>query len=246
VAATLTTILVKMRQNIIDLPSDTEDRLVGWVNEAQIELESYHRWLGTEAIFFGKTDETPTLINSGTDLKDKPSDWLHADGDAYWRDGASGANHFVEWAPSLQDARKDYTSDISTSTGGSPKTLQELQGSVRVYPTPDANNPLGTHSSAGEYHLIIPYRQRAVTLAVGSEETIFFTVDLDLALHLEDYASGQAMIFNRDFDNANAYLLKAQGHALRAKRMDKRRRFQSYKHTPRRDVYASRNQRRAV
>jgi hypothetical protein len=241
--ANLTTILAKIRQNVIDLPSDTEDRLESWVNEAQIVAEAYHLWLGTWSIFFGKTDGTSRLINS-EELYEKPADWLHADGDPYWRHGSSGANHFVEWAPSLQDVRKDYSSNPEAT--GSPKALWEQQGWLNVYPVPDANNPVGGWSAAGEYTLIIPYRARAEILTAAGTVSNFFTTDADQALHLEDYASAQAMLFNRDIQNAQLYLAKAAAHLLRAKRLDKLRRSQYIKITPRRDVHASRKQRRAV
>jgi hypothetical protein len=242
--ANLTTILAKVRQNVIDLPGDTEDRLESWVNEAQVVAEAYHLWLGTWSTWFAETDGTSLLVDSVTDLKEKPADWLHADGDPYWRNGFSGANHFVEWAPSLQDVRRDYSSHADAT--GSPKTLREEQDRVWVYPTPDENNPIGVWSSAGEYNLVIPYRARAEVLTAAGTITNFFTTDADQALHLEDYASAQAMLFNRDIQNAQLYLAKAAAHLLRAKRLDKLRKSQSIKITPRRDVHASRKQRRAV
>jgi len=236
-----------MRQNIIDLPAATEARLISWVNEAQLELESYHRWLGLEATWQTITVAgSNTLVDYTTSSSVKPSDWLHAHGDPYWRPGAGGDDQFCEWSPSIQDVRKDYKQSAATTNRGKPRTLWEQSSRIYVYPTPDAENPVGTYSIAGEYNILIPYRARADVLVAGSSITNFFTADPDLALYLEDYATGQAMLFNRDFDNANVYLLKARGHALRAKRMDKQRRFQSYRHTPRRDVYASRRQSRAV
>jgi hypothetical protein len=117
---------------------------------------------------------------------------------------------------------------------------------VWVYPVPDGNNPIGSWSSAGEYNLVIPYRARAEVLTAAGTITNFFTTDADQALHLEDYASAQAMLFNRDIQNAQLYLAKAAAHLLRAKRLDKLRKSQSIKITPRRDVHASRKQRRAV
>ena len=54
------------------------------------------------------------------------------------------------------------------------------------------------------------------------------------------------MIFNHDYENGQMYLTMAQRHKQRAKRIDKRRMIQFLKLTPRRDVNASRRQRRAV
>jgi hypothetical protein len=152
----------------------------------------------------------------------------------------------MEWYPSQEDLYKEHTAGAQTTDQGAPQGLLDTPPYLLVYPVPDAKNTLGAFSAAGEYQILVTYRARADTLAEGSDETNSFTNDPDLALYLEDYATGQALLFNENYDKANTYLLKAQAHRLRAKRMDKRRRFQSYKHTPRRDVHASRNQRRAV
>jgi hypothetical protein len=63
---------------------------------------------------------------------------------------------------------------------------------------------------------------------------------------LEDYASGKALLFNRDKDNAATYFVQARENLLDMKRLDKTARAKDFKFTPRRDVHASRRQRRAV
>jgi hypothetical protein len=235
----LTTILAKIRKNVIDLPSDTEEELVGWVHEAQIVAEAYHQWLGLETTLVQATTQGTPL------LKLRPDDWIVAIGDPWYRTG-TGVSRGMEWYPSLEDLYSEQTAGLQTTDQGSPKGLLETPIYLLVYPPPDANNTLGAHSAAGEYEVVIPYRARAATLTVDGTITNFFTSDPDQALHLEDYASAQAMLFNRDIQNAQLYLAKASAHLLRAKRLDKKGKSQFIKITPRRDVHARRTQRRAV
>jgi hypothetical protein len=237
--ANLTTILAKIRKNVIDLPPDTEDGLVGWVNEAQIVAEAYHQWLGLETTLTKDTTQGSPILDA------KPANWLVAIGDPFYRTG-TGLARPLEWYPSIEDLYKENTAGLLTTDQGTPKGIYETATHLLVYPPPDANNTLGAHSAAGEYEVLVPYRARAATLSVAGTISSFFTTDPDQELHLTDYASAQAMLFNRDIQNAQLYLAKASAHLLRAKRLDKKRKAQFIKITPRRDVHASRKQRRAV
>jgi len=242
-AATTMTILAKIRKNVVSLPADTEEELVGWINEAQQEAETYS-WKGLD---YEKVIDT---VAGTRILTAVPDDWQLPVGEPYYLTG-DGKSVGMEWIPSRRDASRDYSADTATSARSSPKGLLELPGTANVndlhiYPYPDAGNTTGDFSTAGEYEIHIPYHAIDTVLDDGSNQTNFFTADVNLALYLTDYASGQALLFNSDFDKANTYLLKAQGHKLRAKRLDKHSKFQNVKWTPRRDVYASRRQARAV
>jgi hypothetical protein len=147
----------------------------------------------------------------------------------------------MEWAATTLVYRKDYPSVAQT---GSPKYLFEFSNRIHVFPASDENNVIGDFSDAGEYTIVITYRMSAEQLIYPAANG-FFTNDANLVLFLEDYATGQAMLFNRDIENAQIYLLKSRQHLLRAKRLDKLGKGQSIRFTPRRDVYASRRQRRA-
>ncbi len=237
--ANLSTILADIRQNVIDLPSDTEARLVGWVNEAQIVAEAHFNWKGTETSLVKATTLGVVLLDT------LPTNWIVAIGDPWYRTG-DGVTVGMEWIPSEQDVFKDHTFGLLTTDRGRPIGLQETASSILVYPPPDANNTLGVSSAAGEYEIVIPYRKREEKLSAGGTTSNFFTTDPDLSLHIIDYASGKAMLFNRDFNNGQLFLTTAQAHLLRAKRLDKKRKSQFMKFTPRRDVFASRRQRRAI
>ena len=67
-----------------------------------------------------------------------------------------------------------------------------------------------------------------------------------MQLYLQDYASGKALLFNRDYEAGQVKLMEAAAHLMREKRKDKRRKSQFMKLTPRRDVRASRRQSRAI
>lgn len=238
-ANNLTTIIANIEQNVIDLPSDTDGRLEGWVNEAQVNAEDEYQFLFMRTSLFTDTTLGVNLLVA------LPALWIRADGDPWYRTGL-GVHKRMEWAPSELDVAKDFTAGLLTTDRGRPRTILETDTQLLVYPPPDASNTLGAFSSAGEYSIATPHYAREVVLEATGAITNKFTADVNLALYLEDYASGQAMIFNRDLDNGQVYLLKAQKHLSRAKSTDKRRRAQFLRLTPRRDSYASRKQRRAI
>ncbi len=240
---TTTTILAKIRLQVVSLPDDTEDSLLGWIHEAQQEAETYS-WKALNKELVADTVAGTRILSAVA------SDWQLQVGHPYYLTG-DGKSVDMEWIPSRNDAAKDYSEDTATAARAAPKGLLELPGTadvndLLVYPFPDAGNTLGIKSSAGEYEIHVPYHATDTVLDEGSSQNNSFTRDVNLALYLTDYATGQAMIFNSDFDKANTYLLKAQGHLRRAKNIDKRKKFQNVTFTPRRDVHASRRQARAV
>ena len=228
---------------MIEVPSDTEDRLEGWVQDAQVALEEEHQWKMLEAEH--SVDTTEGIRNLVTGI----TRWMEAIGDPYYLTG-DGVAVPLEWIPSIRDAMKDYTESVAENDRGAPKGLLESgePGAVTidVYPAADLGNTTGTYSANGEYKVKIPYRKRQATLEVTGTAENAFTRDANLRLYLEQYASGKALLFNHDTENAQIALLQAQEHLNRAKRADKRRKSQFIRFTPRRDVYASRRQRRAV
>lgn len=246
--ATLTDILQSIRDNIVDVPDTTELHLVEWVNEAQQEIEAAHQWLALETVWVATTLEGNNQIRQtgGPSPIYKPADWIVAIGDPWWRVGDTGATVKMEWLPSLHDVRKEHPQYTSTDSRGRPNGLWEQAAQIDVYPTPDAENELGDYSIAGEYEIIVPYRKREATLVSGGTETNFFTDTLGHQLFLQDYASGKASLFNRDIAGSQLFLSQAANHLKREKRMDKRQRLQYLRITPRRDVHASRRQRRAI
>jgi hypothetical protein len=244
--ANLATILANIRENIVSVPSATEGRLVSWVQAAQLELEAAHQWLGLE------TEHVVDTVAGTRKLDDAPSDWHEAIGTPWYLTGDGKAVQ-MEWIPSLKDAMKDYSLDTATSARSAPSALHEISDGIggvlpdlNIYPLPDESNTTGVYSAAGEYEIHIPYRQRAGLLQTTGTTNNFFTDTPGFQLFLEDYASGKAMLFNRDSNNAQVSFVQAQGHLQREKRIDKRRRAQYLVFTPRRGVHASRRQRRAV
>ena len=242
--ANLTSILVKIRDNIVDVSSATEARLEGWVNEAQQKAEARMQWVGQDF------ERVVATVAGTRKLTASPTVYLVPVGDPWYLTGI-GTKVPMEWIPSRDDASKDYSEDTAISARGAPKGLLEVRGTGtgipdwHVYPFPDASNTLGIKSSAGEYEIHIPYHGRDPVLSVSGNQTNFFTNDVDLQLFLEMWASGKAMLFNRDLENGQVALLEAREHLLRAVRLEKRRKSQSIKFQWRRDVRASRKQRRA-
>ena len=239
-AVNLSTIIAKIKQNVIDLPSDTDARLESWVNEAQLDVED-----GDYQFLFMRTSLFTNTTLGVNLLRALPVLWIRADGDPWYRTGG-GVYKRMEWAPSEQDVAKDFTAGVLATDRGRPRRILETDTQLLVYPPPDASNTLGAFSAAGEYSVATPHYAKEPTLEASGSTTNKFTADPNLALYLEDFASGQAMLFNRDLDNGQVSLLKAQRHLQRAVRLDKRRRAQFLRLTPRRDSHASRKQRRAI
>jgi hypothetical protein len=237
--ANLTSILAKMRQNVIDLPSDTEDRLVSFVNEAQVNAEDEYQFIWMRSSHIMDTAQGDTILSG------LPLDWIRADGDPWFRTG-DGKRQRMEWSPSELDIAKDFTAGELVTDEGQPDTLFESGADILVYPPPDMKNTTGAFSTAGDYSIKIPYYAREDVLVEGADEENLFTKDANMVLYLEDYASGLAMLFNHDNENGQVYLLKAKVHFNRAKKTDKRKRAQFLRLTPRRDSHASRRQRRAT
>jgi hypothetical protein len=150
--ATLAEILANIRQNIIDVPADTEARLEGWVNEAQTDAEG-HPWLGLE-------EEHTVDTTLGTRLLGvAPSLYEESIGRPWFLTG-DGVAVFLDWIPTLEDAMKDYNVNTASTAYDRPRGLLEVKPAsigappqFHVYPLPNAANTLGVYSSAGEYEI---------------------------------------------------------------------------------------------
>ncbi len=236
--ANISTILAKIRENVIDVTSETEARLESFVQEAQRELVA-HKWSFSRFTATFTTSEGIALLGA------KPANWRSQDGDPFYRTG-SGSKVKMEWSPTIHDLYDQHSANTAADYRSAPASLFELAGNILVYPTPDASNSLGFFSADGEYQVLVPYISSHAVLAVTGTTSNPFTDDLDTALYLEEFASGKAMIFNRDFENGQMYLTMARRQFQRAKRVDKQRKIGTLRFTPRRDVYAQRKQRRAI
>ncbi len=240
---TLTTIIDRVRENVISVPEETEDRLEGWIQEAQRRAETAFNWIaGQELWDFGTV--------AGTNLiSDVTSFFLWPLGDPWYVTGDVGRKVELEWLPSLNDRAKDYIESTNSDHRGAPKALMLVTSSsylparIMVYPKPDAGNIIGEFSTAGEYAIRVPYHSRGQTLST-STQTNYLTENPELALFLEEWASSKAMLFNHDYDNANAMLVQAVATLKEAKKIEKKRKVPILRWTPRRDVHARRQQRR--
>lgn len=234
--ATLTEILERVRQNVVDVPSDTESRLLGWVQEAQSKAEDAYNWLSQRtSAGYATTLGSPVLAT-------KPSNWIVPISNPWYRTGV-GKAVAMEWEPTTEQLNKEFSAGLLERDRGSPKVLIESPTQLLVYPPPDARNTLGAFSVAGEYQIVLVYRARATTLTLAAQSNRF-TTDPNLALYLEHYATAQASMFNHD-PNGATHLVIAQAHLRDAKRLQKQRSANKLRLWPRRDVYGARRQRRS-
>ncbi len=243
---TLTTILSNIRENVVVVSSETEGRLVGWVQRAQRKAEGAFAWIN------GAAELTKATTAGSNTLQDAPALLLWPVGKPWYVSGALGSHIPMEWTPSLNDRAKEYIDSTNSDYRGAPRSLMltlatsSVPGAIEVYPKPGLQNTLGDFSAAGEYEIHMPYHSRGALLSVAGTQTNYLTRNEDLATYIEEFASGKAMLFNHDYDNGNIMLLQAKATLAEAKKIEKARKVPVLEWVPRRDVGASRRQRRAV
>ena len=246
-AETRTTILARIRENVVVVSSEVEGRLNGWVQEAQRKAEKAFEWIN------GAEELTKDTTAGSNTLQDAPALLLWPVGDPWYISGDLGRAIPMEWLPSLKDRSKEYIDSTDSDYRGAPRALMlgltassEVPAAINVYPKPGLQNTIGDFSTAGEYEIHIPYHSRGALLSDGGNDTNYLTENDELALYLEEFASGKAMLFNHDYDNGNIMLLQAKATLADAKKIESARKVPVLKWFPRRDVGASRRQRRAI
>jgi len=248
-AATLTTILDAIRENVISLPSATEGRLEEFVQQAQRKAEAAFQWIN------GEMEMNVSTTAGSNILQDLDRAFLWPIDDPWYVTGDVGSKVEMEWLPSISDRAKEYIDSSNSDYRSSPKALRIVRrpvtagspGRIEVYPRADASNTIGEFSVAGEYKIRAAYHSRGALLEVGgSIQTNYLTENEDLALYIEEWASGKAMLMNHDYENGSAMLLQAAATLKEAKKIEKKRKVPVLRWTPRRDVHASRRQRRAI
>ena len=233
----MTEILDRVRQNVIDVPEDTEGRLLGWLQEAQVKAEQKCNWLR------GTVSQTyTTTLGSVVLAAAKSAQWIHRVGNPWYWTG-SGKAVQMEWLPTIEDFALNFGAGSAVSDRGRPRAIIEDKTALLVYPPPDNQNTLGPLSVAGEYQVVVTYLSRQNTLAL-TQQTNFLTLDPNIALFLEHYTTAQAMIFNHD-PNSATHLVIANAHLRDAKEAWKAGPLNRLKIWPRRDVYGRRRQMRS-
>lgn len=240
---TLSVIEDRVRQNVEDLPSATDARVTEMVNRAQERIEGKYSFLcmRTESIVATVEDQR-TLGTSGN-----WTGWIGARGEPYWIDG-NGNTKRMEWIHSARDVVQEYQ-HLNATEKGAPRALLELVAAdgtrtMEVYPFPDANNPIGTVYVDGNYRVAVPFMARLPALT-DTNQTNFFTTDPPSSEYLEHYATGLLQLFNRDYENANVSMVRAQDALSRAIREERRRQMAGVTIRPRRDLHGSRVQPRS-
>lgn len=221
---TFAALKTRVENYLLDLPSETQALVGEWINKALREGEERHnfRHMEAEAAF--------TTVTGQRSLGTKPSDWKEAR-TAPWLLFNDGESREIAWAASASDMVRTYAVGDAEDEGR-PEFVLETAAGFEVYPFPDGQ----ADYPDDEYRVNIPYWARTADLAADAD-TNWWTDEASWYLTYAAVAEG--MIFNREEERAQTYILKAENELQREIRLDKRSRLpRRLTLTPRADVYA--------
>ena len=232
----------RVQRRVIDVTASVTAEIPDLINEAIRKAEDHHNYRVMEAVLAGTTtDQTRLLVAL-------PTNWKEFRANPYLRDGNNGelGTTLIRWASSREDALTDYPLDANTSaTGGRPTLLlindmnddDNSAGDIHTYPLPDTNS-LWTD---GNYRVEIPY-WKYLTDLTGAQSNWFTRNGTEYVLA---QATASAFWLNWDEERATTWETIALAKRKLMEKVDKRSRMgRSTTLTPRRDVYASKRQRR--
>lgn len=223
--ATRGQIKARVKDHIIDLPSETDAEIDGWINYAIRFAMSLHNFRVMEALA-PYTTASGNAITSDRVLGVKPVDWKEARADPWLLDGLGGTRE-ISWLTSESEAVRLF-SEEDDDDRGAPLAILEEQSGFKVYPASDGNS---LHDD-GEYRVKLPYWKYLPALE-DDPDTNWFTDNA------EDYvvwkAASEGMLFNREEERASLWAIKAgtfdertgrfTGELRRIVRVDKRSRI---------------------
>lgn len=236
--ATIAEIKTRVRNSVIDLPTATDDRIVEWIQRAQEVAEDSYAWKVMEAEHVFTTAEDVRQLG----LKSALTRYQRRDGKPWWIDGLGGT-HPIDWIDTKDEIARQFSAQDPTQKNA-PRRIHERDDtpSFDVYPLPDANNPVGTVYSDGNYRVVIPYLSRQPILVPGSVDTNWFSENA--AYFLELRAFFEALMHNRETGQATTELARANAELIRVKRRAKEAVLAGRTLIPVRDVRAPLTQRR--
>lgn len=200
----------RVEDYVLDLPSETEALVGEWINKAMREAEERHNFRHMEA------EASFTTVEGQRSLGDKPDDWKEAR-TAPWLLFNDGDSREIAWAASESDMIRTYAVEDADDEGR-PEFVLETPDGFEVYPFPDGRSDY----SDDEYRVKIPYWARTDNLS-GDNDTNWWTDEAHWYLTYAAVAEG--MIFNREEERAQTYILKAENELQREVRLDKRSRL---------------------
>jgi hypothetical protein len=233
--ANLGQIKTRIRENVVDDNDELVGRLLGWIQEAQEELEDLHLFPVTRADGFASTAEDTRKLD------DLPATWNGIRKDPYYYDG-TGATTPMTWLHDSEEVEKAYDA-LDPLEKGPPSQLFVTDTEIHVYPLPDALAASGDVYAGGNYVVLFPYWKR-LTALTGEGESNFFTTTLLTLRFIEERVTARGLLFNRD-QEWMVWNLAAGGTLKRIKREHKVKQMpRSLNLAPRRSVNASMKQRR--
>lgn len=230
----LSTIEGRIRDNVVDLPTATTNRIREWVNQAQTVAEERFPWQFMQKIHVALTVEDAREWVP----KSAMTRYLRVFGTPFYVTG-EGRYIPMTWLDTFEQSNWDW--DLLDATQkAAPKQLLEEDSRFSVYPLPDALNTVGLGNS-GNYLISVCHLGREPILT-DAAQTNKFTDTPGLDEFLEHWATFRAMAHNRDNENANTHVLLAREAIGRAMRQERLMRASNLQFTPRRDVRGPRTQ----
>lgn len=203
-------VLTKLRAELLDLPEETEDSLLDWVNQAIHDAEENHNYRHMEAEVAAVTVDATRLLVA------KPDQWKEAGEPPYYV-AQDGSVTEIQWSASASDMRRQY----ATNAEGSPEFVLETITQLQVYPLSDGQSDY----VGGQYAVTVPYLAYSLPLDpdIPGQTTNFWTQKNPWYVIYKAAAYG--FMSNYDTDKAAERGTMAQGLLTAAKRKDKRARI---------------------
>lgn len=198
-------VVEKVENEILDLPPETQDSILDWVNQAVREAEDDHNFLHMESSQDYTTTEATRLIAT------KPADWKEAFDPPYLTANDGGTTE-IDFAGSGSSMRRQYASNAD----GEPQFVLETPTQLHAWPLPDA---LSDYPD-GDYRLTVPYYAYSDTLAISGTTTNWWTENYPWYLIYK--AASYAFLSNYDSQKAAERGALAANLFAQAKRKDKR------------------------
>lgn len=215
-------ILTRVRNTVIDVSTELEDRLEDMLQKAQEDAEDYYHFRAIEKTF------TATTTDSTAKLDDYPSDWKEHLSNPFIWDGLGWKE--IAWLSSIEELKRIDDGALTETDKPDFVYLNDEDEQFECYPLPD------TPDDAAAYTVAFLYWGRADTLTDAAVSNWFSN---NMAKYLEWETAAEAFHYNRDQEWLS-YKAKAKSELQKKKRRDKRSRIPSrFNLPPIRDVNAS-------
>lgn len=203
-------IKAKVRDYLVDLPTETNALVADWVNRALRVAQDRHNFRVMEA-------QADYVTASGVrKLADKPADWKEFRV-LPWLEGPEGNTREIRWASSITDMMQGFGVS-ATHDVGAPRALLETPAEIHVYPLPSDTSLWPD----GDFRASVPYWRYIPAMTSDAAESFFTN---DMGWFLVFHAVSEGMVFNREEERAAVFIGKAEQEFGRCVNKDRKSRI---------------------